>query len=61
MTDQRRPLDLDQAFATFSESFAPRIAAEVNDYDVKIARLDGPYVWHAHADTDEFFLVLSGS
>jgi mannose-6-phosphate isomerase-like protein (cupin superfamily) len=60
MTDQLRPLDLEQAFATFSESFAPRVAAAVNDYDVKIARLDGPYVWHAHADTDEFFLVLAG-
>jgi mannose-6-phosphate isomerase-like protein (cupin superfamily) len=60
MTDQPRPLDLEQAFATFSESFAPRVAAAVNDYDVKIARLDGPYVWHAHADTDEFFLVLAG-
>ena len=60
MTDQPRPLDLEQAFATFTESFAPRVAAAVNDYDVKIARLDGPYVWHAHADTDEFFLVLAG-
>lgn len=60
MTDSHRPLDLGQAFATFTESFAPRIAATVNDYDVKIARLDGAYVWHAHPDTEEFFLVLAG-
>jgi mannose-6-phosphate isomerase-like protein (cupin superfamily) len=61
MPDAPRPLDLEQAFATFEESFAPRIAATVNDYDVKIARLDGPYVWHAHPETDEFFLVLAGT
>lgn len=60
MTDGLGGLDLERAFATFEESFAPRIAAVVNDYDVKIARLDGEYVWHTHADTDEFFLVLAG-
>jgi mannose-6-phosphate isomerase-like protein (cupin superfamily) len=53
-------VDLNRAFDTFTESYAPRIAATVNDYDVKIARIDGEYVWHAHPDTDEFFLVLEG-
>ena len=60
MTDGLGGLDLERAFATFEEAFAPRVAATVNDYDVKIARLDGEYVWHTHADTDEFFLVLAG-
>ncbi len=55
------PVDLPSAYASFAdEIWAPRIAATVNDYDVKIANGDGGYVWHAHPDTDEFFLVLEG-
>lgn len=63
MTDQptiARPVDLNRAYDTFTETWSPRIAAVVNDYDVKIAKVEGEYVWHAHADTDEFFLVLAG-
>jgi mannose-6-phosphate isomerase-like protein (cupin superfamily) len=55
-----QPIDLDAVYATFDELWSPRIAAGVNDYDVKIAKVDGEYVWHAHPDTDEFFLVLDG-
>lgn len=54
-------VDLRSAYASFAnEIWAPRIAARVNDYDVKIANGDGGYVWHAHPETDEFFLVLEG-
>jgi mannose-6-phosphate isomerase-like protein (cupin superfamily) len=53
-------VDLGHAYATFDEVWAPRIAARVNDYDVKIAKGEGEYVWHAHDDTDEMFLVLAG-
>ncbi|MFF9480681.1 cupin domain-containing protein [Streptomyces sp. NPDC014733] len=52
--------DLAAAFASFEETWSPRIAGGVNDYDVKIAKVEGAYVWHAHPDTDEFFLVLAG-
>ncbi|MFG2224046.1 cupin domain-containing protein [Streptomyces sp. NPDC048644] len=52
--------DLGRAYDSFTDTWAPRIAAVVNDYDVKIAKVEGAYVWHAHADTDEFFLVLAG-
>lgn len=63
MTDYHTasPVDLPSAYASFAgEIWSPRIAATVNDYDVKIANGDGPYVWHAHPDTDEFFLVVAG-
>ena len=54
-------VDLPSAYASFAdEIWAPRIAATVNDYDVKIANGDGGFPWHAHADTDEFFLVIAG-
>jgi mannose-6-phosphate isomerase-like protein (cupin superfamily) len=55
------PVDLPSAYDSFAgEIWAPRIAAAVNDYDVKIAHGDGPYTWHSHEDTDEFFLVVAG-
>ncbi|WP_369809472.1 cupin domain-containing protein [Frankia sp. QA3] len=41
--------------------WSPRIAARVNDYDIRIAKVAGEHVWHAHSDTDEFFLVLVGT
>jgi mannose-6-phosphate isomerase-like protein (cupin superfamily) len=54
-------VDLPSAYASFADEFwAPRIAATVNDYDVKIANGEGEFPWHAHDETDEFFLVVAG-
>jgi len=44
----------------FSEHWAPKKIAEINDYDVKIVKVQGDFTWHAHAETDEFFLVIDG-
>ncbi|MFD7338802.1 cupin domain-containing protein [Streptomyces violascens] len=63
MTDQRstvEPVVLSSAFSAFEALWSPRIVARVNDYDVRIAKVAGEHVWHAHDDTDEFFLVLEG-
>jgi mannose-6-phosphate isomerase-like protein (cupin superfamily) len=57
---QTGPVNLTEALASFHEIYSPRIVARVNDYDVKIAHTEGEHVWHVHADTDEFFLVLDG-
>jgi mannose-6-phosphate isomerase-like protein (cupin superfamily) len=54
------PVSLPAALSSFSEVYSPRIVTRVNDYDVKIAHASGEHVWHVHADTDEFFLVLDG-
>ncbi|MCB9597663.1 MAG: cupin domain-containing protein [Sandaracinaceae bacterium] len=54
-------VDLTAAFATFSEPFAPRRVAHVDDFVVKIVRVLGEFVWHAHEATDELFLVHQGS
>jgi mannose-6-phosphate isomerase-like protein (cupin superfamily) len=56
----REPVNLDEALAGFAEIYSPRIVAQVNDYDVRIAHARGEHVWHVHDDTDEFFLVLDG-
>jgi len=59
-TNHRHPINFAQKFALFSEQWAPKVVAEMNDYQFKIVRLEGDFVWHAHADTDETFIVLEG-
>jgi mannose-6-phosphate isomerase-like protein (cupin superfamily) len=54
------PVNLTEALASFDEVYSPRIVARMNDYDVRIAHTKGEHVWHAHDDTDEFFLVIDG-
>ena len=52
--------NLDSLFARLDESWAPKIIARMNDMEIKIARLDGAFDWHNHAETDELFLVHRG-
>ncbi|MEU3511548.1 cupin domain-containing protein [Streptomyces longwoodensis] len=54
------PLSLDAALASFTQRWSPRIVTTVNDYDVRVAHVEGEHVWHVHDHTDEFFLVLDG-
>ncbi|MFB8416053.1 cupin domain-containing protein [Streptomyces albidoflavus] len=54
------PIALTEALASFDALWSPRIVTRVNDYDVRVAKVEGEHLWHAHDDTDEFFLVLDG-
>ena len=54
------PISLTAALASFDTLWSPRIVTSVNDYDVRIAKVEGEHVWHTHDHTDEFFLVLAG-
>ncbi|MFE2011444.1 cupin domain-containing protein [Streptomyces sp. NPDC059491] len=54
------PISLGEALASFDALWSPRVVTRVNDYDVRIAKVEGEHVWHAHDETDEFFLVLDG-
>ncbi|KFG74669.1 cupin domain-containing protein [Streptomyces mutabilis] len=56
----QEPVALAAAFASFAELWSPRIVTVVNDYDVRIAKVEGEHVWHVHDHTDEFFLVVEG-
>ncbi|MUV60961.1 cupin domain-containing protein [Halobacterium sp. CBA1126] len=51
---------LADAFDALEETWEPRLLAELNDQHVKVARLDGEFVWHAHEDADELFYVVDG-
>jgi mannose-6-phosphate isomerase-like protein (cupin superfamily) len=54
-------VSIPDALAAFSEQWQPHRLSTVNDHDVKIARIQGEFVWHSHPDTDELFLVVSGA
>lgn len=54
------PVSIPDALASFTEQWQPHRLTSVNDHDVKIARIEGEFVWHAHPDSDELFLVISG-
>ena len=54
-------VNLQAKLARFAERWSPRVVAEVNDVQLKLAKLEGGFVWHAHEDADEAFLVLDGS
>ena len=54
------PVILAEKFATFSDHWNPRIVASYNGNEVRIAKVEGEFTWHSHADTDELFLVVSG-
>lgn len=53
-------VNIGAAFASFDEPWLPRRLASVNDYDVKVVRFHGEFVWHSHPETDELFMVRAG-
>ena len=53
-------MNLDAMLARFAEHWSPKTVAQINDYDVRIVKVQGEFTWHRHTDTDEFFLVLDG-
>ena len=56
----RQPINFPEKFAKFSEHWSPKIVARMNDYHFKLVKIQGEFVWHAHAETDEVFIVLEG-
>ena len=58
MTDRA---NLAEKLSTFTERFSPRTVATYNGNDIMVAKLEGPFHWHKHDDTDDFFLVLKGT
>ena len=55
-----KPINLADKLATFSEHYQPRTVGQFNGHDLMVVKLKGPFVWHKHDDTDDFFLVLKG-
>ncbi len=57
---KHQSINLHEKLAGFTDTWSPRIVAELNDYQIKVARLEGDFVWHKHDETDELFLCLHG-
>jgi mannose-6-phosphate isomerase-like protein (cupin superfamily) len=57
---QYQPISFARKFAKFTDRFKPRVIAQMNDYQFKLARVEGDFVWHSHETTDETFIVLDG-
>ncbi|KAI0912863.1 RmlC-like cupin domain-containing protein [Ustulina deusta] len=53
-------VSIPSTFASFTETWSPRLVAAVNDQHVKIAKMDGEFIFHAHPGSDELFYLLSG-
>ncbi|MDX1555115.1 MAG: cupin domain-containing protein [Xanthomonadales bacterium] len=53
-------INLREKLTRFDDTWAPKVIAEINDYQVKLVKLDGEFLWHSHEETDEGFLCLEG-
>ena len=53
-------INLQEKLTKFSEHWSPKIIAQMNDYHIKLAKVQGEFVWHDHPETDEMFLVVKG-
>jgi mannose-6-phosphate isomerase-like protein (cupin superfamily) len=56
-----RSINFEQKFGLFAERWQPKVVAEMNNYQFKIVKLKGDFIWHDHKDTDETFLVIEGA
>jgi mannose-6-phosphate isomerase-like protein (cupin superfamily) len=55
-----KSINLAQKFGLFAEHWSPKVIAEMNDYQFKVVKLQGDFLWHDHKDTDETFIVIDG-
>lgn len=56
-----KKINLFEKLSEFSDHWSPKVIAEMNDYQFKLVKIEGDFIWHNHADTDETFIVLEGS
>ena len=57
----KKPINLQSKFELFTEHWSPKVIAEMNDYQFKVVKINGEFIWHEHKDTDEVFIVIEGS
>ena len=53
-------INFNDKYGKFDDQWAPRVIAEMNDYQFKLAKIQGEFVWHRHPETDEVFIVIAG-
>jgi mannose-6-phosphate isomerase-like protein (cupin superfamily) len=55
-----KSINIKDKFGSFTEQWSPRVLAEMNDYQFKVVKLQGDFIWHHHKETDETFIVIEG-
>jgi mannose-6-phosphate isomerase-like protein (cupin superfamily) len=55
-----QPVNLAEKFSRFQDHFSPKVVGQINDFQVKLVKLQGEFVWHHHDAEDEMFMVFSG-
>jgi len=58
---QEKVINFKEKYQKFTEHWSPRVIAEMNDYQFKLVKVAGEFVWHDHPDTDEVFIVMEGT
>ena len=56
-----KAINFKEKHALFSDVWSPRVIAEMNDYQFKLAKAEGEFVWHDHPETDEVFVIVEGT
>lgn len=56
-----KAINFKEKYSQFQEQWKPKVISEMNDYQFKLVKLEGEFVWHNHRDTDEAFIVMEGS
>ena len=54
-------VNLSDSFAKFTDHWSPKVAGSINNFDIKLVKVEGDFVWHHHTVEDELFLVTKGS
>jgi len=57
----KKSINIISKFKLFSDYWSPRVIAELNNYQIKLVKIKGNFIWHQHKETDELFLVIEGS
>ncbi|MBQ4834663.1 cupin domain-containing protein [Pseudoalteromonas sp. MMG010] len=57
----KSPINLLNKFSKFTEHWSPKVVAEMNDYQFKLAKIKNDFTWHSHKETDEVFIVIEGA
>jgi len=60
MSSSYKAINFSQKFGLFDEQWQPKVIAELNNYQFKLVKLKGDFIWHNHKDTDEAFVVIDG-
>ena len=53
-------INITEKFKLFSDHWSPKVIAEMNDYQFKLAKVEGEFIWHAHEESDETFIIIDG-